>query len=87
VAYLKALQLSQAAKPADAAPGAQIESLQNIAVSAGLPPNFGNEWVLPKTAIYGTPNNQDNGIPPALPPSANGKYPATQPAAPATPNK
>ena len=87
VAYIKALQLSQAAKPADAAPGAQIESLQNIAVSAGLPANFGNEWVLPKTAIYGTPNNQDNGIPPALPPSANGKYPATQPAAAATPNR
>jgi hypothetical protein len=92
VAYIKALQLSQAAKPADAAAGAPIESLQNIAVSEGLPASFGNEWVLPKTAIYGTPNNQDNGIPPALPPSANGKYPPAQPlpgvpSAPATPNK
>jgi len=79
VAYIKALQLSQDAKPADAAPGAQIESLANIAASEGLPANFGNEWVLPKTAIYGTPNEQDNGIPAALPPSANGKYPPAQP--------
>ena len=79
VAYIKALQLSQDAKPADAAPGAQIESLSNIAASEGLPANFGSEWVLPKTAIYGTPNNEDNGIPPALPPGANGKYPAAQP--------
>jgi hypothetical protein len=79
VAYIKALQLSQAAKPADAAPGAQIESLSNIAASEGLPANFGSEWMLPKTAIYGTPNEQDNGIPPALPQGANGKYPAAQP--------
>ena len=63
VAYIKALQLSQNAKPADAAAGAQIESLSNIATQEGLPANFGSEWVLPKTAIYGTPNNQDNGIP------------------------
>jgi len=79
VAYIKALQLSQNAKPADAASGAQIESLSNVAVREGLPPNFGNEWVLPKTAVYGTPNNQDNGIPAALKPDANGKYPAAQP--------
>ena len=31
VAYIKALQLSQDAKPADAAPGAQIQSLDDIA--------------------------------------------------------
>jgi hypothetical protein len=83
VAYIKALQLSQDAKPADAEPSAKIESLATIAASEGLDQSF-TEWVLPRTAIYGTPNNQDNGIPPALPPGANGKYPA-QPAAPATP--
>jgi len=79
VAYIKALQLSQNAKAADAAQGAQIEPLSNIAERNGLPANFGNEWVLPKTAVYGTPNNQDNGIPAALNPDANGKYPAAQP--------
>ena len=61
--------------------------LSNIATGEGLPANFGNEWVLPKTAIYGTPNNEDNGIPAALPASANGKYPAGTPSAPAPPNK
>jgi hypothetical protein len=83
VAYIKALQLSQDAKPADAEPGAKIESLAAIAASEGLDQSY-TEWVLPRTAIYGTPNNQDNGIPPALEPGANGKYPA-QPAAPAAP--
>jgi hypothetical protein len=87
VAYIKALQLSQDAKPADAVPGASIESLANIATGEGLPANFGNEWVLPKTAIYGTPNNEDNGIPAALPPNANGKYPAAQPGVAAPPTK
>jgi hypothetical protein len=89
VAYIKALQLSQNAKPTDAAPGAQIESLSNVAVREGLPENFGKDWALPPTAVYGTPNNQDNGIPAELPPNANGKYPAAQPvpAAPASPNK
>ena len=78
VAYIKALQLSQDAKPADAEPGAKIDSLANIAASEGLDQSY-TEWVLPRTAIYGTPNNQDNGIPAALAPDANGKYPA-QPA-------
>jgi mono/diheme cytochrome c family protein len=93
VAYIKALQLSQNAKPADEAPGVQVESLSNIARQEGFDdPNFGNEWALPKTAVYGTPNEQDNGIPPALPPSANGKYPPAQPlpgaaTAPAPTNK
>jgi cytochrome c553 len=87
VAYIKALQLSQAAKPGDAAPGAQVESLSKIAEREGLPASFANQWTLPPTAAYGTPNNQDNGIPPELPPSANGKYPAGQPNAPASPKK
>jgi hypothetical protein len=82
VAYIKALQLSQNAKPADAAPGAQIESLDNIAEKNGLPAGFANDWGLPPTAnVYGTPNNQDNGIPEAVNPNAKGA------AAPASPNK
>jgi mono/diheme cytochrome c family protein len=79
VAYIKALQLSQNAKSADAVPGAQIDSLSNLAEREGLPANFANEWVLPKTAVYGTPNNQDNGIPQAL--SPNGKNPTPMGAA------
>ncbi|HEV2646572.1 MAG TPA: cytochrome c [Acidobacteriaceae bacterium] len=63
VAYIRALQLSQAAKPGDAAAGAQVDSLSDVAERQGLPANFGSDWGLPATAAYGTPNNQDNGIP------------------------
>jgi mono/diheme cytochrome c family protein len=54
VAYIKALQLSQAAKPSDAAAGAQVESLAKIAQREGLPASFANQWTLPPTAAYGT---------------------------------
>ena len=47
-------------------------------------PNFANEWALPPTAVYGTPNNQDNGIPAELP--ANGKG-AMAPTASGRPNQ
>jgi mono/diheme cytochrome c family protein len=77
VAYIKALQLSQAAKPGDAPAGAQVAPLDSIAEGEGLPAGFAAEWALPPTAVYGTPNEQDNGIPEAAAP--NGK--ATQPAA------
>jgi mono/diheme cytochrome c family protein len=63
VAYIKALQLSQDAKPADAPSSAHAEPLADIAAREGLTSNFASEWVLPSTAVYGTPNNQDNGIP------------------------
>ena len=63
VAYIKALQLSQAAKPSDAPAGAQVEPLSSIAEREGLPASFAGEWTLPPTAVYGTPNDQDNGIP------------------------
>jgi hypothetical protein len=78
VAYIKALQLSQSAKPSDAA-GAQVESLSDIAEREGI--ENPNNWALPRTAVYGTPNNQDNGIPAELPAGAKGA------AAPAMPNK
>jgi cytochrome c553 len=78
VAYIKALQLSQEAKPSDAAAGAQIESLANIAERDGLPPGFAKPWTIPPTAIYGTPNNMDNGIPPPVNPAAAGTPAKTQ---------
>ena len=74
VAYIRALQLSQAAKPADAEPGAKIDSLATIAASEGLDQSY-TEWVLPPTAIYGTPNNQDNGIPAAVKPGQSATPP------------
>jgi hypothetical protein len=65
VAYIRALQLSQNAKPTDAAPGAQVESLANIAAREGV--ENPSNWVIPPTGVFGTPNNQDNGIPAEVP--------------------
>jgi hypothetical protein len=79
VAYIKALQLSQDAKPGDAEPGVKVESLSSVAESEGLPANFAAEWALPSTAVYGTPNNQDNGIP-GQDVGPQGKGAATKPA-------
>ena len=77
VAYIKALQLSQNAKPTDAPAGTKTESLEDIAKDEGMEPGTLN-WALPATAVYGTPNNEDNGIPTATAPSS--KAPATTPA-------
>ncbi len=63
VAYIRALQLSQNAKPADVASGQHPQDLHEIANQQGMPPGFADPWALPATAVYGTPNNQDNGIP------------------------
>jgi len=62
-AYIRALQLSQNAKPGDVAAGEHVQDLHAIAQQQGLPPGFAEPWALPSTAIYGTPNNTDNGIP------------------------
>lgn len=64
-AYLRALQLSQNAKPSDVATGEHVEDLHQIAKDQGMPPGFADPWAMPGTAAYGTPNNQDNGQPAA----------------------
>jgi len=62
-AYIRALQLSQDAKPSDIPAGQHVEDLHQIANEQGMPPGFADPWGMPATAIYGTPNGQDNGIP------------------------
>jgi mono/diheme cytochrome c family protein len=62
-AYIRALQLSQDAKPGDVPAGEHVEELHAIAKDAGMPVGFADPWGLPATAVYGTPNGQDNGIP------------------------
>ena len=63
VAYIKALQLSQKATRADVASGGQVQTLADIAKSEGLDPETAEEWVLPPTAIHGTPDGQPYVIP------------------------
>jgi hypothetical protein len=78
-AYIRALQLSQNAKPGDAPAGAKTEELHAIAKQQGMDTGFADPWGYPATAVYGTPNGEDNGIPGqsiTTPPAAAGK-PAT----------
>ena len=63
VAYVRALQLSQDAQPGDVENGQRVQDLHAIANDTGMPPGFADPWSLPATAVYGTPNGQDNGIP------------------------
>ncbi len=88
-AYIRALQLSQDAKQSDVAAGGHVEDLHSIAKDQGMPPGFADPWALPATAVYGTPNGDDNGIPGqpmAAPAGKPEKAPATgkAPAPPTT---
>ena len=84
VAYIKALQLSQAAQQSDVAAGQHVQPLSDIATSEGFPAEFAAEWTLPSTAAPGTPS----GEPYVLPPASSGgagdahqPYPSTRPTA------
>jgi mono/diheme cytochrome c family protein len=70
--YIRALQLSQNANTSDIASGQTATDLHDLAKKQGMPPGFADNWgnELPGTAIYGTPNNEDNGIPGAGTPTA-----------------
>ncbi len=62
-AYIRALQLSQNGKQGDVASGGHVDDLHKIANENGMPPGFADPWGFPSTAVYGTPNGDDNGIP------------------------
>jgi mono/diheme cytochrome c family protein len=83
--YVRALQLSQNAKQADVPAGEHAEDLHQIAKDKGFNPGDADPWGLPGTAIYGTPNGQDNGIPgqdsAAAPAAAKAKPAEAAPAA------
>ncbi len=79
VAYIKALQLSQKATRADVPSGAQVETLTDIAKSEGLDPAAAEEWVMPPTAVRGTPDDQTF----VLPAQSSGATAAPAKAAPA----
>jgi len=72
-AYIRALQLSQAAPAGDVPAGAQVEDLKAIAEQKHLPASFAEPWTLPSTAVE------------AYPPIAKEGYPAMAPANPPDP--
>jgi mono/diheme cytochrome c family protein len=51
-AYIRALQLSQAANASDVPAGAQVQSLKDVADAEKLPASFAQPWNLPETAVY-----------------------------------
>jgi hypothetical protein len=82
-AYIRALQLSQAATTADVPAGAQVRSLGDIAAEQNLPAGYALPWTLPATAVQAYPPIAKEGTPamaPANPADPLIKIPATQPA-------
>ena len=51
-AYIRALQLSQAASQSDVPSGVQVQSLKDVAAQNNLPEQYAQPWNLPSTAVY-----------------------------------
>jgi mono/diheme cytochrome c family protein len=82
-AYIRALQLSQAAKVEDVPKGVHVRSLKEIAAESGHP-EFAEPWTLPSTAIQAYPHDVKQGTPamaPANPADPAIKIPFSKPAA------
>lgn len=85
-AYIRALQLSQAAKTEDVPSGVQVKNLKEVATENHLPEGFAEPWTLPSTAIQAYPHDTKQGTPamaPANPADPMIKIPTTKPAPPA----
>jgi cytochrome c553 len=82
-AYIRALQLSQAAKAADVPAGVQVKSLKEIAQEKHLPEGFAEPWTLPSTAVQAYSHDVKQGTPgmaPANPADPAIKIPLSKPA-------
>jgi hypothetical protein len=66
-AYIRALQLSQNAKPSDVPAGEHPVDLHEIAKTQGMLPSFADNWAndLPATAVYGAPEGKTFVLPTA----------------------
>jgi hypothetical protein len=81
-AYIRALQLSQAAKTEDVPSGIAVRDLKDIAGESGHP-EFAEPWTLPITAIQAYPHDTTQGTPamaPANPADPAIKIPTSKPA-------
>ena len=61
-AYIRALQLSQAATAADVPAGVQVQDLKDIAAAEGHP-EYAQPWALPATAVQAYPHDTSEGTP------------------------
>jgi mono/diheme cytochrome c family protein len=81
-AYIRALQLSQAATTADVPSGTQVRDLKEVAAEQGHP-DYAQPWALPATAVQAYPPIKSEGTPamaPANPPDPKIQIPFTKPA-------
>ena len=70
-AYIRALQLSQAASSADVPSGAQVRELKDLATEAGHP-DYAQPWTLPNaTSVQALPAVTSEGNPGNAPANAN----------------
>jgi len=82
-AYIRALQLSQAATLQDVPAGVQVRSLKSVADGEGHP-EYAEPWALPATAVQAYPPVASEGTPamaPANPADPAIKIPVSKPAA------
>ena len=82
-AYIRALQLSQAATEKDVPAGVEVRDLKDIAQEKHLPEGFAAPWTLPSTAVQAYPHDLKQGNPalaPANPADPAIKIPVTKPA-------
>jgi mono/diheme cytochrome c family protein len=83
-AYIRALQLSQAATSADVPAGVQVRDLKELAQEKGLPESYAEPWTLPATAIQAYPPVAGEGTPamaPGYPADPKITIPVSKPAA------
>ena len=81
-AYIRALQLSQAATAADVPSGVQVQNLKDLATQEGHP-DYAEPWALPATAVQANPPSANEGTPALAPANAAVppiKIPASKPA-------
>jgi len=81
-AYIRALQLSQAATTADVPSGVHVQNLQDLAAQQGHS-DYAQPWTLPATAVQSVPPNPAEGSPAmgqAGPPVTKIQIPASKPA-------
>ena len=80
-AYIRALQLSEAATPTDVPAGVQVQDLKSIAAGEGHP-EYAQPWALPATAVQAYPNTKEGtpGMAPGNPADPTIKIPASKPA-------
>jgi mono/diheme cytochrome c family protein len=82
-AYIRALQLGQAAKTSDVPSGVQVKDLKEVAREKNLPEGYAAPWALPATAIQAYPPVTKEGTPgmaPANPADPIIKIPVSKPA-------